>query len=119
MSHTSHDTPATPAAPAPAPSDADGRRLRKLSLIWAGLFLPATVLAGIVALMAENAGRCIEYGDGCGSTPGYPYVVSLALAAVAFAVAQGADRDTVRKAAFWTQLGAESVFLLLVMTTFG
>ncbi|MFF0474227.1 hypothetical protein [Streptomyces sp. NPDC004284] len=116
----SNDSRARAASPsAPSVPDEGGRRLRKLSLIWAALFVPATVLAGIVALMAENAGRCIEYGDGCGSTPGYAYVVSLALAAVAFAITQGADRGTVRRAAFWTQLGAECVFLVLVATTFG
>ncbi|WP_052499102.1 hypothetical protein [Streptomyces vietnamensis] len=116
----SHDPRAHAASPVPVtPPDVEGARLRKRSLIGAGLFVPATVLAGIVALTAENAGRCITYGEGCGSTPGYPYVVSLVLAAVAFAIAQGADRATVRRAAVWTQLGAEFVFLLLVMTTFG
>ncbi|MEV7571014.1 hypothetical protein [Streptomyces tanashiensis] len=113
----SHDTPA--AAAAAVPSGADGRRLRKLSLIWAALFVPATVLAGVVALAAENAGRCLTYGEGCGSTPGHPYAVSLAVAAVAFAVAQGAARGGVRRAAFGIQLGAEFVFLTLVMTVFG
>ncbi|MEV4425316.1 hypothetical protein ACIGN6_26025 [Streptomyces sp. NPDC053792] len=112
----SHDT--LTSADALAAQVAD-RRLRKLSLIWAGLFVPATLLAGLVALTAENAGRCLTYGEGCGSTPGYPYVASLVLAAVAFATAQGAARTPVAKAAFRVQLGAEAVFLTLVMTTFG
>ncbi|MFE7517551.1 hypothetical protein ACFU8I_40940 [Streptomyces sp. NPDC057540] len=109
----SHDLPAAAVPPA-----AEGRRLRRLSLIGAGLLVPATVLAGIVALPSENAGRCLTYGESCGSTPGAAFPVSLAVAAVAFAIAQGADRTGARKAAFWTQLGAEAAFLMLVMTAF-
>ncbi|MFF8377054.1 hypothetical protein ACF07V_13090 [Streptomyces sp. NPDC015661] len=109
---------ATASPAVPSASDVEGRRLRKRSLIWAGLFVPATVLAGIVALTAENAGRCLGYGEGCGSTPGYAYVVSLVPAAVAFGIAQGATRLTVGRTAFRVQLGAEAVFLTLVMTTF-
>ncbi|MFC9588395.1 hypothetical protein [Streptomyces sp. NPDC056944] len=103
---------------AAVPSAAAGRRLRTMSLILAGLFVPATVLAGIVTLVSENAGRCLAYGEHCSSTPGAAYLVSLAVAAVAFAIALGADRATVRRVAFWTQLGAEFVFLMLVMTAF-
>ncbi|MFF9848069.1 hypothetical protein [Streptomyces litmocidini] len=117
----SHETRArATASPAvPPPAEKAGRRLRKLSLIWAGLFVPATVLAGIVALTTENAARCVEYGDGCGSTPGYAYLGSLVVAVVAFVVAQGAARTTVTRTAFRVQLGAEAVFLMLVMTAFG
>ncbi|WP_225801969.1 hypothetical protein [Streptomyces sp. NK15101] len=113
----SHHAPATVQSAVSSP--ADGRRLRKLSLIWAALLVPATVLAGLVALTAENAGRCIAYGDGCGSTPGHPYVASLVLAALAFALAQGTPRTAVGRVAFRVQFGAEAVFLTLVMTTFG
>ncbi|MFI1714146.1 hypothetical protein ACIGW4_09435 [Streptomyces sp. NPDC053513] len=106
----SHDTPASPV---------DSRRLRRLSLIWAALLVPTTVFAGLLALTAENAGRCITYGESCGSTPGYPYAVSLAVAAVAFVTAQAASRPTVARTAFRVQFGAEAVFATLVMTTFG
>ncbi|WP_369144346.1 hypothetical protein [Streptomyces sp. R44] len=109
---------ATVSPAVPSAADLEARRLRKRSVIGAGLFVPATVLAGIAALTTENAGRCVEYGEGCGSTPGSVYVVILALAAVAFVAAQSTERGTVRRAAFWTQLGAELVFLLLVMTVF-
>ncbi|SED32661.1 hypothetical protein [Streptomyces sp. TLI_105] len=117
----SHETRArATASPAvPSASEVAGRRLRKLSLIWAGLFVPATVLAGIVALTTENAARCLEYGDGCGSTPGYVYLGSLAVAAVAFVIAQSTARTSVARTAFRVQFGAEAVFVMLVMTTFG
>ncbi|MER5205859.1 hypothetical protein [Streptomyces sp. NPDC002825] len=117
----SHEIRARATASPAVPSAADlaARRLRKLSLIWAALIVPATVLAGIVALTAENAATCVEYGDGCGSTPGYAYVVSLALAAVAFVVAQSTTHARVARTAFRVQYGAEAVFVVLVMTTFG
>ncbi|MFD9614855.1 hypothetical protein ACFWWS_36355 [Streptomyces sp. NPDC059083] len=115
----SHDLRPTGAPAAAAPSAADGRRLRKLSLIGAALLVPATVCAGVVALASENAGRCLTYGEGCGSTPGHPYLLSLAAAAVSFAVVQGADRTVVGRTALGIQLGAELVFTTLVMTAFG
>ncbi|MGW8768923.1 hypothetical protein ACWGN5_41365 [Streptomyces sp. NPDC055815] len=109
---------ATVSPAVPSAADLEARRLRKRSVLWAGLLVPATVLAGIVALTTENAARCVTYGEGCGSTPGWLYLVILALAAVAFVTAQSTERGTVRRAAFWTQLGAELVFVLLVMTAF-
>ncbi|MBT2441138.1 hypothetical protein J7E93_13665 [Streptomyces sp. ISL-36] len=100
------------------------RRLRTRAL-WAGLLLlPATVVAGFLGLASENAGRCLGYGEGCSDTPGWAYLASLAVAATAWIHAlctpdAPAEPTTARKAAFWTLIGAECVFLLLVLTLFG
>lgn len=103
-----------PAAPAPA----SGRAVRIWALVSAGLLVPATVLAGILALSADDAGRCVGYGENCGSNPGWLYAGSLAVAAVAFVVALAAPREQVRRAALAAQVVAELVFLLMVVTTF-
>ncbi|MFD3530535.1 hypothetical protein [Streptomyces sp. NPDC058664] len=118
----SHDLRAHAASPVPiTPPDVEGARLRKRALIGAGLLLPATLLAGVLALSTEDAGRCVTYGEGCGGAPGFLYAASLVIAAAAFVtvLAVGStSRAGVRRAALWTQLGAEAVFLLFVLTTF-
>ncbi|MFJ8669146.1 hypothetical protein [Streptomyces sp. NPDC093600] len=102
----------------------EARRFRTRAL-WAGLLLmPATVVAGVLGLMSENAGRCVGYGEGCSDTPGWVYLTALAVAAAAWIHALCTpDGDSQpapgRKAAFWTMIGAECVFLLLVVTYFG
>ncbi|MEU8762022.1 hypothetical protein [Streptomyces sp. NPDC048659] len=103
-----------PAAPAPATR----RRIHVWALVSAGLLVPATILAGILALTAENAGRCVGYGEECGSNPGWLYTVSLVVALVGLVVALAASRERVRLLAFRVQVAAELVFLLLVATTF-
>lgn len=103
-----------PAAPVPAP----GRRVRVWALVSAGLLVPATVLAGILALSSDQAGRCVGYAEECGSHPGWMYAGSLGLAVVALVVALAASRERVRRAALGTQVVAELVFLLMVVTTF-
>ncbi|MFF1506121.1 hypothetical protein [Streptomyces sp. NPDC058326] len=118
----SPDLRARAASPVPiTPPDVEGARLRKWALVWAGLLLPATLLAGVLALIPEDAGRCITHGGGCGGAPGFLYAVSLVIAAAAFVTVltvRGASRAGVRRAALWTQLGAEAFFLLFVLTTF-
>ncbi|MFI6417820.1 hypothetical protein ACIBG6_10510 [Streptomyces sp. NPDC050842] len=107
------------ASPVPiTPPDVEGARLRKRSLIWAGLLLPATLLVGFLALTTEAASGCIAKGTGCGGAPGFLYVASLVIAGAAFVAVQSTSRADVRRAALWTQLGAEAVFLLFVATTF-
>ncbi|MEU6929246.1 hypothetical protein [Streptomyces sp. NPDC046385] len=103
-----------PAAPAPAA----GRRVRVWALVSAGLLVPATVLAGILALSSDHAGRCVGYAEECGSNPGWMYAGSLGLALVALVVALAASREPVRRAALGVQVAAELVFLLMVVTTF-
>ncbi|MFI8289806.1 hypothetical protein ACIGBL_11735 [Streptomyces sp. NPDC085614] len=112
-----------PAGAAPSAPSAEAVRLRTRSL-WAGLLLiPATVLAGILALASENAGRCVGYRVGCSTTPPWFYLATLAVAAAAWIHAlctpDTAPPAASRKAAFWTLIGAECVFLLLVLTSTG
>lgn len=107
------------ASPVPiTPPDVEGARLRKRALIWAGLLLPATLLAGVLVLSTEDAALCVFKGTGCGGAPGFLYIASLVIAAAAFVTVQSTSRADVRRAALWTQLGAEAVFLLFVLTTF-
>ncbi|RSS50952.1 hypothetical protein [Streptomyces sp. WAC01280] len=107
------------ASPVPiTPPDVEGERLRKRSLIWVGLLLPAALVAGFLTLLTEAASTCIAKGTGCGGAPGYLYVASLVVAGAAFVTVQSTSRADVRRAALWTQLGAEAVFLLFVLTTF-
>ncbi|QGZ49042.1 hypothetical protein GPZ77_12220 [Streptomyces sp. QHH-9511] len=122
LSHPASDDAPT-AALAPDRPGGAARRLRTRAL-WAGLLLvPATVLVGVLGLASENAGRCVGYGEGCSGTPGWVHLASLAVAAVAWIHAlstpDGPAPATSRTAAFWTTIGAECVFLLLVATAFG
>ncbi|WP_405853673.1 hypothetical protein OG361_14370 [Streptomyces sp. NBC_00090] len=107
------------ASPVPiTPPDVEGARLRKRALIWAGLLLPATLLAGFLALSTEDGSSCVTHGTGCGGAPGFLYVASLVVAGAAFVAVQSTSRADVRRAALWIQLGAEAAFLLFVLTTF-
>ncbi|MEU7293403.1 hypothetical protein AB0A76_09400 [Streptomyces exfoliatus] len=116
---SSPDLRARAASPVPiTPPDPEAARLRKWALIWAGLLLPATVLAGLLALSTEAAASCIMHGTSCGGAPGFLYVASLVIAAVAYVAVRRASRADVRRAALRTQLGAEAVFVLFVATTF-
>ncbi|MFF3836272.1 hypothetical protein [Streptomyces sp. NPDC001930] len=115
----SHEPRTRAASPVPiTPPDVEGARLRKRSMVWAGLFVPASLLAGILVLTRENTARCLTYGDACDGTPGLFYVAALAIAFAALVTVQSASRPEVRRAALWTQLGAEAVFLLFLLTAF-
>jgi hypothetical protein len=100
------------------------RRLRTRAL-WAGLLLvPGTVLVAIAGLASETGSRCLTYGEGCGTTPGWAYLATLAVAAASWIHAlctpdAPAEPAASRKAAFWTLIGSECVFLVLVLTYFG
>ncbi|MFE6225225.1 MULTISPECIES: hypothetical protein [unclassified Streptomyces] len=115
---TSAPTPA-PTAPAPATDPgADARRLR-LRALGAGLALvPATVVAVFLALATDKGGHCVMRGT-CGDVPGWLYQAALAVAGAAWLVALttpgGRPPAPVRRAALRTLLGAEAVFLLLVL----
>ncbi|MER6097014.1 hypothetical protein ABT154_14375 [Streptomyces sp. NPDC001728] len=107
------------ASPVPVtPPDAEGTRLRKRSMIWAGLFVPASLLAGILVLTRENTARCLGYGEACDGTPGLLYIAALVVVLAALVTVRSTSRGDVRRAAFWTQLGAEGVFLLFLLTAF-
>ncbi|MEU0162666.1 hypothetical protein ABZ154_28615 [Streptomyces sp. NPDC006261] len=97
---------------APAPD-----RTRFWSGLCAGLFAPAALVAGLLTLTGERAGRCMTYGQQCGdSLPGWLFGWSLALAVVACAVALAATTVRVRQVAFATQLLAEFVALTVVLS---
>ncbi|MFE5483627.1 hypothetical protein [Streptomyces sp. NPDC056527] len=96
-------------------------RLRTRAL-WCGLALaPATVLVVFLALTTPEGSGCVMKGD-CGTTPGWLYLATLAVAAGswihALCTPDGPAPASSRKAAFWTMIGAECVFLLLVLTYF-
>ncbi|MFF5763390.1 hypothetical protein ACWD5B_33495 [Streptomyces tanashiensis] len=127
MSHDPRTRPASPVRPgAPAAEagllrrrSAEAMLLRRRGMIWAGVFLPAVPLAAVAALTSENAGRCVAYGNGCGSVTGLFALVALGMVLVALVTVQSTSRAAVRRAAYRVQLGAEFVFLTLVMTAFG
>ncbi|WP_395360707.1 hypothetical protein ACHGLA_12955 [Streptomyces sp. YH02] len=107
------------ASPVPVtPPDAEGVRLRKRSMVWAGMFVPASLLAGLLVLTRENTARCLTYGEACDSAPGSLFVAALVIFVVALVTAQSTARPDVRRAAFRTQLGAQGVFLLFLLTAF-
>ncbi|MGA5196124.1 hypothetical protein [Streptomyces exfoliatus] len=115
----SPDSRTRAASPVPiTPPDVEGARLRRRSMVWAGLLLPASLLAGLLVLARENTARCLAYGEACDGTPGFLYLVSLAIGLAALVTVQSTSRPDVRRAAFWTQLGAEGVFLLFLLTAF-
>ncbi|MFK3729498.1 hypothetical protein ACI2LJ_04425 [Streptomyces sp. NPDC088090] len=106
--------PAPASAPAPV---VPARTLRRCAL-WAGLlFLPATLLAVVLALSSETGTACVTRGT-CGEIPGWLYAATLAVAGGAWTraltVPDGAPPSRARWAALWTLIGAELVFLGLV-----
>ncbi|MEU0146375.1 hypothetical protein ABZ119_10500 [Streptomyces sp. NPDC006288] len=63
-------------------------RARFRSVLSALLFVPAALVLGLLTLTSERAGRCLTYGEGCGSSlPGWLFTWSLGLGAVACVVA--------------------------------
>ncbi|MFF5971855.1 hypothetical protein ACFY7C_10055 [Streptomyces sp. NPDC012769] len=112
-----------PPAPAPGPATAPGeaRRLRTRAL-WAGLLLiPATIGVVILALASEKGTSCVMH-DTCGDVPGWLTLLTLAVGAAAWIRAlstpDGAPPAQDRMAALWILLGAEALFLTLVLAHF-
>ncbi|MFE2296235.1 hypothetical protein [Streptomyces sp. NPDC059452] len=100
---------------APQPTAPD--RTRFWSGLSAGLFVPAALLAGLLVLSSERAGRCMTYGQQCGdSLPGRLFGWSLALAALACVVALAATTVRMRQTAFAAQLLAEFVALTVILS---
>ncbi|MFH9722265.1 hypothetical protein ACH4M4_04780 [Streptomyces sp. NPDC017254] len=115
----SHDSRTRAASPVPiTPPDVEGARLRKRSTVWAGLFVPASLLAGILVLTREDTASCLAHGTNCDGTPGFLYAAALVVFVAALVTVRSTSRPEVRRAAFRTQIGAESVFLLLLLTAF-
>lgn len=116
--NTTAPQPTHPAEEAPATEGAPTTdRTRFWSGLCAGLFVPAVLVAGLLTLSSERAGRCLTYGEQCGdSLPGWLIGWSLALAVVACVVALAATAVRVRQVAFATQLLAEFVALTVVLS---
>ncbi|GGY30176.1 hypothetical protein [Streptomyces omiyaensis] len=107
--------------PGAAPAPPAARALRRRAL-WAGLlFLPATLLALVLALASESGSACVMRGT-CRELPGWLYASTLVVAGGAWVraltVPDGAPPTRARRAALWTLIGAELVFLGLVMGHF-
>ncbi|MFI8320894.1 hypothetical protein [Streptomyces sp. NPDC085529] len=117
-----------PDAPSPAPVPAPARipyleaRVLRRAALWAGLlFLPATLLGVVLALSSEAGTACVMRGT-CRQIPGWLYATTLAVAGGAWlralTVPDGAPPTRGRWAALWTLIGAEVIFLCLVMGYF-
>ncbi|MFG2834658.1 hypothetical protein ACGFYE_06665 [Streptomyces zaomyceticus] len=107
------------ASPVPiTPPDVEGARLRKRSMVWAGTLPPASLLAGFLVLAREKVADCLTHGQSCEGTPGFVYIAALVVFVAALVTVQSTSRPDVRRVAFRTQLGAEGVFLLLLLTAF-
>ncbi|MFC9261505.1 hypothetical protein ACFT25_17010 [Streptomyces hydrogenans] len=121
-----HDVPDAPvpdtAAAPDAPAHDRAARLLRRSALWAGLlFLPAILLGVVLALASESGTACVMRGT-CGEVPGWLYAVTLVVAGGAWlralTVPYGAPPTRARWAALWTLIGAELLFLALVMAYF-
>ncbi|EST27113.1 hypothetical protein [Streptomyces niveus] len=88
------------------------------SLFSALLLVPATILAGLLAVTGEHAGRCLTYG-GCDTNPHWLYQGSLLTAAIAWLTVLCLPRKTVGGSAYVLQLAARGTFLMAVVTTYG
>ncbi|WP_327418682.1 hypothetical protein [Streptomyces sp. NBC_01233] len=110
----------TASTSAPSPDRATAPR-RDRSRFWAGLaaalFPAACLAAGIVLLSSVQVSGCITHGVQCtGGLPGWLFVWSTGIGAVAFAVALAAPALQVRQAALTTQLLAECTGLLVILS---
>ncbi|MFI6055853.1 hypothetical protein ACIBCO_37980 [Streptomyces violascens] len=110
------NTTATPLT-SPDPSHAE----RDLSRVWSSvsalLFLPAALVAFILTLTTERAGRCLTYGEGCAKGfPEWLFNWSLGLGVVAFIAAVAAPRLRVRQAALTVQVLAEATALMVILS---
>lgn len=92
-------------------------RTRFRSVLSALLFVPAALVLGLLTLTSERAGRCLTYGEGCGSSlPGWLFTWSLGLGAVACVVALAASAVRVRRIALVAQLLAEGAALMVILS---
>ncbi|MGW4053188.1 hypothetical protein ACWENA_20375 [Streptomyces sp. NPDC004779] len=116
------DAPAPDTAPVPAATPYPEARALRRAALWAGLlFLPATLLGVMLVLSTEAGTACVMRGT-CREIPGWLYATTLAVAGGAWlralTVPDGAPPTRARRAALWTLIAAESIFLCLVMGYF-
>lgn len=103
-----------PAAPQPA-STKD--RTRLWASVTALLFVPMVVAAGVLVLASERTSRCMTYGEQCApGLPGWLFWWSTGVGAVALLFALVAPAVRTRKAALATQVVAEGMALLVILS---
>ncbi|MBM7439034.1 hypothetical protein [Streptomyces sp. HB132] len=105
-------------APLPEPVTAEATdRTRFRSILSAVLFLPAALVVGVLTLSSETAGRCLTYGEACGSPlPGWLFTCGISLGAVACVVVLVALEARVRRIALAVQLLAEVTALTVILS---
>ncbi|MFG3532984.1 hypothetical protein ACGF8B_40750 [Streptomyces sp. NPDC047917] len=113
----SRSTPATKERRATDRTGFGGRSSRFWSFLAAVLFVPAALAVGLLALSSERAGRCLTYGEQCGSSlPGTLFVWNVGVSGVACVVALVAPAVRVRRVALIAQLLAECVALIVILS---
>ncbi|MEU1483652.1 hypothetical protein [Streptomyces sp. NPDC005752] len=105
-------------APPPEPVTGEATdRTRFRSILSAVLFLPAALVAGFLTLSSETAGRCLTYGEECGTPlPGWLFTCGLGVGAVACVVVLVAIEVRTRRVAFAAQLLAEVTALVVILS---
>ncbi|MEU7600967.1 hypothetical protein [Streptomyces sp. NPDC041003] len=111
----------TTSASATAPDRAATAPERDSSRFWAGLsaalFPGACLAAGVLLLSSVQVSGCITHGVQCTrGLPGWLFLWSTGIGAVAFIVALAAPARQVRQAALTTQLLAECTALLVILS---
>ncbi|MFE6162899.1 hypothetical protein ACFQ7F_28740 [Streptomyces sp. NPDC056486] len=92
-------------------------RTRLWSVLSAVLFLPAALAVGALAFSSDQAGRCLTYGEQCGSSlPEWLFVLCLGMGGATFLVALVASSVRVRRMALGVQLSAESMALMVILS---
>ncbi|MFE9635829.1 hypothetical protein [Streptomyces sp. NPDC006463] len=91
------------------------------SRLWSGLsaaLFPAAVLAAVMLLLSSvRVSGCVTYGVQCTrGLPGWLFVWSAGLGALAFVVALAAPALRVRQTALGVQLLAECTALLVILS---
>ncbi|MEU8434462.1 hypothetical protein AB0F18_16370 [Streptomyces sp. NPDC029216] len=105
----------TTASPLQAASPKE--RTRFWAVLAAVFFLPAAVIAMVLALASEQTSRCVTYGEQCAA--GLPFALlgwSTAFGALALVVALAAPAVRLRQTALTVQVFAECTALLVILS---
>ncbi|MCX4852000.1 hypothetical protein [Streptomyces sp. NBC_00893] len=113
----SRSTPATKEIRATNRTGFGGRSSRFWSFLSAIVFVPAALAVGVLTLSSERAGRCLTYGEQCGSSlPVALFVWGVGVGGVACVVAMVAPAVRVRRIALIAQLLAECLALIVIFS---
>ncbi|MBT2408566.1 MULTISPECIES: hypothetical protein [unclassified Streptomyces] len=94
-----------------------GRSSRFWSFLAAALFVPAALAASVLTLSSERAGRCVTYGEQCGSPlPGELFVWGVGVGAMACVIALVTPAARIRRVALIAQLLAECLALMVILS---